>query len=68
MSFELYKNLVQRVCVGDIFRRRAKLSGNKEGVVEVREDKEIRLTFRELNSCLNNFVWKMREIGVKKRR
>ncbi|GAB6887903.1 acyl-CoA synthetase [Desulfothermus okinawensis JCM 13304] len=66
MSFELYKNLVQRVCVGDIFRRRAKLSGNKEGVVEVREDKEIRLTFRELNSCLNNFVWKMREIGVKK--
>lgn len=66
MDFKLKRNLVSRVCVGDIFRRRARMAPDKEAVVEVREDKEIRLTFKELNDCLNNFVWRLRELGFKK--
>ena len=66
MSFELNKNLVQRVCIGDIFRRRGFSSPKKTAVVEYRGDEKIELNYKELNDCLNSFVWKMREFGLKK--
>ncbi len=66
MSFELYKNLVQRVCVGDIFRRRAFKSPNELAVIEPRGPNDIRLNFKELNELLNSFVWELRKLGIKK--
>ncbi len=66
MVSDLQKNLIERVAVGDIFRRRAAVFPEKEAVVEKRGDGFIRLTFSQLNSQLNKFVYAMREIGFKK--
>jgi long-chain acyl-CoA synthetase len=66
MDEAIRDNLIQRVAVGDIFRRRAAVSGGKTALVEFREEGEIRLTYAELNARLNQFVRAVREKGVQK--
>ena len=66
MTAELEKNLVQRVAVGDIFRRKASAMPDREALVERRGEMEIRLTYRELNDRLNQFVRAMRQDGFQK--
>jgi len=66
MNNELTKNLIQRVCIGDIFRRRAATSPNKTALVENRGDTQLALTYKELNAKLNGFVNMVRGLGLKK--
>ncbi len=66
MDKVLRDNLIQRVAVGDIFRRLAATSGDKPAVAEFRGDDKIEFTYRELNARLNQFVRAMRERGFQK--
>ena len=59
-------NLIQRVAVGDIFRRLSATSGDQPAVVEFRGERKIELTYKELNGRLNQFVRAMRERGFHK--
>jgi len=63
---ELERNLVQRVAVGDIFRRRAGADPQREAISEQRGDRTIRLTYRELNDRLNQFARALRARGFQK--
>ncbi len=64
MDKNLEKNLIQRVVVGDIFRRRAAGSPDMTAIEEKRGDHVISLSFKELNSQLNCFVRAIRGLGL----
>lgn len=66
MDKNIAKNLIQRVALGDIFRRRAATSGDLTALVEKRGNEYIRLTYTELNAKLNCFVNMVRELGLEK--
>jgi long-chain acyl-CoA synthetase len=66
MVTELEKNLIQRVAVGDIFRRKALAMPNREAVVEKRGEVFLRLTYGELNAHLNRFARALRSLGLQK--
>ena len=66
MNEALAKNLIQRVALGDIFRRRAATSPDSTAVVEKRDNEYIQLTYKELNAKLNRFVNMARELGLEK--
>jgi long-chain acyl-CoA synthetase len=66
MNAELVKNLVQRVAVGDIFRRKAQTMPDKEAVAEKRGETYLRLTYGELNAQLNRFARALRTLGLQK--
>ena len=66
LSSELEKNLIQRVAVGDIFRRRASADPDREATSEQRGELSIRLTYKELNNRLNQFARALRERGFVK--
>jgi len=66
MGSELEKNLIQRVAVGDVFRRRARNTPNRIAVVEQRGEKRIAMTFLELNQKLNKFASATRTLGLEK--
>jgi long-chain acyl-CoA synthetase len=66
MNNDLTQNLIQRVSLGDIFRRKAATSPDKIAVVEMRGENNIELSYKELNSKLNNFVYMARELGLRK--
>ncbi|MGB9904278.1 MAG: AMP-binding protein, partial [Desulfotomaculales bacterium] len=66
MNAELAKNLVQRVAVGDIFRRKAQTMPDKEAVAEKRGETYLRLTYGELNAQLNRFARALRTLGLQK--
>ncbi len=66
MDNDIRDNLIQRVAVGDIFRRRAAISGDQTAVAQLRGDNKIGLTYKELNGRLNQFVRGMREKGFQK--
>ncbi|MFP4476938.1 MAG: AMP-binding protein [Desulfatibacillaceae bacterium] len=65
MDTELQKNLIQRVAVGDIFRRKARELGDKEAVIERRGKTEFRITFGQLNDRINQFARALRARGFK---
>ncbi len=64
MLSDLQVNLIGRVAVGDIFRRRALATPNKEAIVEKRGEEFIRLTFKELNDAMNRFARAARSLGL----
>ncbi|MCP4131843.1 MAG: long-chain fatty acid--CoA ligase, partial [bacterium] len=64
MDKNLERNLIQRVAVGDIFRRRAASTPDMTAIEEKRGDHLINLSFKELNSKLNSFVRAARELGL----
>ncbi len=66
MSLELEKNIIQRVALGDIFRRR---SANTPELVALRDYKtgiQQALTFKELNRAMNRFATAARRNGLEK--
>jgi len=66
MSLALEKNLIQRVALGDIFRRRA---ANTPDAVALRDYKGMgpkTLTFFELNRAMNQFASAARLRGLEK--
>jgi len=66
MDPELSRNLIQRVCVGDILRRRANAMPNATALVEKRHDSIFRCTYKALNDKMNQFVYAVRNAGLKK--
>jgi long-chain acyl-CoA synthetase len=66
MSLALEKNLIQRVALGDIFRRRA---ANTPDHLALRDYKGVglkQLTFDELNRAINQFADTARKKGLEK--
>jgi len=66
MSEALKQNLIERVAIGDIFRRRAATSGGKTALVETRGGKEIRFSYQELNQQMNRFARAAQAAGFQK--
>lgn len=66
MDEELQRNLIQRLAIGDAFRRSASRVPNKVALIERRDGKDLRVTYKELNDQLNRFARAMRELGLKK--
>ncbi len=66
MTLELEKNLIQRVALGDMFRRRALTTPNKIALRDYKTGKEISSTFKELNQKINCFASAARNNGLKK--
>ena len=64
MDPKLAQNLIQRVAVGDIIRRSAGRSPEKEALVEYREGRRTSLTYRQLNGECNRFARAMRGLGL----
>jgi long-chain acyl-CoA synthetase len=65
MGTSLEVNLIRRIALGDILRRRAKSHSDKEAVVDFIDGRRVCLTFRELNDRVNRFVRAMRECGIR---
>ncbi|MCP4120058.1 MAG: AMP-binding protein [Desulfobacteraceae bacterium] len=66
MDSALEKNLIQRIAVGDVFRKRARNTPNRIAIVEHRGEERHAVTFWELNQELNRFVDATRALGLKK--
>lgn len=64
MDYELETNLIQRIAVGDIFRRRAAAAPQAMALKEQRGDKQISLTFGQLNDKLNCFASAAKKMGL----
>jgi long-chain acyl-CoA synthetase len=60
----LNRNLIDRVAIGDLLRRRSRDSGNKEAIVEFINNKRSSLTYRELNLRVNQLVRGLRSKGL----
>lgn len=65
MATPLEVNLIRRIALGDILRRRAKSHSEKEAVVDFFGNHRVSLTFRQLNDRVNQFVRAMRERGIR---
>ncbi len=59
------KNLIDRIAMGDIFRRRASTAPNAGALIEDRDGKTIRLSHLELNQSLNKVSHLLRDLGLK---
>lgn len=66
MNKDLQYNLICRVAMGDILRRRARSMPDKTALVEKRNGEKIRLTYRQLNDQLNRFARGIRALGLQK--
>lgn len=64
MTNDLEVNLIRRIALGDMLRRRATSHGNREAIVEFIDGERRSLTFRKLNERVNQFVWAMRNAGL----
>lgn len=58
-------NLLDRVALGDLFRRRAASSPNAEALIEFRNRQRLSLTHYQLNQALNRVANLLRSLGVK---
>lgn len=66
MILEIEKNLIQRVALGDMFRRRALNTPNHIALRDYKGGKEVCFTFKELNQKINCFASAARNKGLKK--
>ena len=66
MSIALEKNLIQRIALGDIFRRRAACTPKQIAVRDYRGKESVQLTFFELNRAMNQFADASKKRGLKK--
>lgn len=62
---DLNRNLIERVAVGDLLRRRARDSGRNEAVVELFGGERRAITYGELNRRVNRLARGMRSRGLK---
>ncbi|GAA5317819.1 MAG: long-chain fatty acid--CoA ligase [Candidatus Pelagadaptatus aseana] len=65
MATELQTNLIQRIAMGDVLRRRSVQHGNDEAVVDFVAGERRAIRYCDLNEQANRFVWAMREQGLK---
>lgn len=61
---KLNRNLIERVSIGDLLRRRARDCGNREALVEFVDGHRIALSYRELNNRVNQLVRGLRNKGL----
>ena len=66
MATELEYNLIQRIALGDIFRRQARHIPDREAIVEKRGAERISLDYKSLNSHLNRFAAAISSLGLKR--
>jgi len=66
MDKEMERNIIQRLAIGDAFRRSASRTPEKIALVERRNGEDIRISYRALNGQLNRFARAMRRLGLKK--
>lgn len=59
------KNLIDRVAMGDVFRRKASCMPNSDALVEYRNGKRLCFTHIQLNNALNRVAHSLRSLGVK---
>ncbi|TQV82436.1 long-chain fatty acid--CoA ligase [Exilibacterium tricleocarpae] len=64
LSAELNKNLIERVAMGDILRRRARDAGPREALVEFVDGERRAVTYLELNRRVNRLVRGLRARGL----
>ncbi|HBV97223.1 MAG: hypothetical protein JL50_09125 [Peptococcaceae bacterium BICA1-7] len=64
MDPKLAQNLIQRVAVGDIIRRSAGRSPEREALVEYREGQRTSLTYRQLDAMCSGFTRALRGLGL----
>jgi len=65
MNDSLALNLIRRIAVGDMLRRRALTHTDAEVLVDYREGERRALTFGEMNRRVNQLVYGLRESGLK---
>jgi long-chain acyl-CoA synthetase len=66
VTLDLEKNLIQRVALGDMFRRRASNTPDQIAIRDYKSEEEIVYTFRELNERINCFASATKKNGLKK--
>ncbi|MCX5851261.1 MAG: AMP-binding protein [Deltaproteobacteria bacterium] len=66
MNRETEKNVIQRLAVGDGFRRSASRFPHKFALIERRGTHDEKITYRDLNGQLNRFARAMRKLGLSK--
>ena len=59
------RNIINRVAMGDVFRRKAMVSPNLDAIVEYRNNKRLSYTHLELNKALNKIDNILRELNIK---
>ncbi len=59
------RNIINRVAMGDVFRRKAMVSPNLDALVEYRNNKRLSYTHLELNKALNKIDNILRELNIK---
>ncbi len=59
------RNLIDRIAIGDIFRRRAASNPNQSALVEHREGRRLSYTHLELNQTLNKVADTLTQLGIK---
>lgn len=59
------KNLIDRVAMGDVFRRRALAAPHTEALVEYRHGERLCLSYLQLNQSLNRLANLLRSLNVK---
>ena len=66
MTLELEKNLIQRVALGDMFRRRGLNTPDKIALRDYKSGEELSYTFKELNQKINCFASAAKNNGLEK--
>ncbi|WDP85422.1 MAG: AMP-binding protein [Desulfobacter sp.] len=66
MDLALEKNLIQRVAVGDIFRRRAANSPDQVALRDYKSGEKVQFSFLELNRAMNQFANAAQKRGLAK--
>lgn len=65
MTPEIEENLIRRIALGDMLRRRAHSHADKEAVVEFIDGERLAMTYRQLNDRVNQFVRAMHGRGLR---
>lgn len=63
-SSDLNRNLIERVAIGDMLRRRARDNGSQEVIVDFSEGRRSATTYAELNCQVNRLVRGLRSLGL----
>jgi len=63
-SDDLNTNIISRVAMGDLLRRRARSAGDKDALVEFINGQRLALSYREANSRINQLGRGLRSMGL----
>ena len=64
MATELEINIIERVAMGDIFRRRAMISPKATALVEERNGERLSLNYQQFNDLINKMAHAYRGLGM----